>query len=69
MPSVHDQIINNDSAYFKACQDLRTEYILAFNIGAVWNIIVMWPEHDMTESPEEIKETIVAYLKNMIRFL
>lgn len=69
IPDVHDRIIDKDSAFFKTCQDLRMEYILAFNIGAVWNMIVMWIEHDMKESPEEIKETIVAYLNNMTHFL
>lgn len=66
---VHDRIIDKNSAFFKVCKDLRMDYILAFNIGSVWNIIVTWMEHDRKESPEEIKQTILNYLTNMIQFI
>lgn len=68
IPMVHDQVVDKDSAFFKVCENLNLDYILAFNIGCTWNIIVKWIENDMKESPEEIKETIMIYLKNMIEF-
>lgn len=68
IPAVHDQVVDKNSAFYKTSQNLRMDYILAFNIGAVWNIIVKWIENDMKESPKEIKITILAYLKNMIEF-
>lgn len=69
IPSVHDQIIDKNSVYYQSCKDLNTDYILAFNIGAVWNTIVTWIEHDMKESPKELKQTISNYLTNMIQFM
>lgn len=69
IPSVHDQMIDKKSVFFKSCQGLHMDYILAFNIGSVWNIIMMWIERGMKESPEEIKRTIISYLENMIQFI
>lgn len=69
IPEVHDQIIDKNSAFSKACEGLRMDYVLAFNIGSIWNIIVMWIAHDMKESPEEIKETIITYLTNTLQFV
>lgn len=69
IPNMHNRIVDKESAFFKTCHSVNTDYVLAFNIGAVWNIIVMWIEHDMKESPEEIRDTIVTYLKSMQQFI
>ncbi|MGN0351732.1 MAG: TetR/AcrR family transcriptional regulator [Roseburia sp.] len=69
IPNVHDQIIDKNSAFYQSCKNLNMDYILAFNIGAVWNIIVMWMEHDIKESPKELKQTILNYLTNMLQFM
>ena len=69
IPNSHEQVINHNSAFYKISHELQINYILAFNIGSIWNIIVMWIAHGMTESPEEIKKTIVSYLSNINSFL
>lgn len=43
--------------------------MIAFNIGAVWNIVMKWIENDMKDSPDTIKETLLAYMTNLSRFL
>lgn len=69
IPAVHNQITSEDSLFFRTYGELNTEYILAFNIGAVWNILVKWIENDMQDSINEIKNTIVGYLKNINLFI
>lgn len=69
IPAVHNQIAGEDSLFYGTYGELNTEYILAFNIGAVWNIIVKWIENDMQDSTDEIKNTIVGYLKNINLFI
>ena len=49
--------------FAKLIGDLEPDYIIAFNIGAIWNIICKWAERGMTNSPDEIKNTIEQYLK------
>ena len=38
---------------------------IAFNIGAIWNIIFKWVDRGMTDSPDEIKATLEEYLKRI----
>lgn len=40
-------------------------YIVSFNIGGVWNIIVRWLENNMSDSVDDIKKAIVYYLSNI----
>ena len=46
----------------KLIGDLEPDYIIAFNTGAVWNVITKWMDRGMKESPEEIKEILSAYI-------
>lgn len=69
IPDVHERIVDPNSVFVRACRGLRMDYVLAFNIGAVWNIILKWLEHDGKESPEEIKRTIIAYLERAQQFI
>ena len=44
---------------------LDSEYLIALNIGAVWNVIMLWIRDEMREDPQHIKDTIRLYLKRM----
>ena len=53
----------SNNPFAKLIGDLEPDYIIAFNIGAVWNIIFKWVDRVMTDSADEIKATIEQYLK------
>lgn len=42
-----------------------SDYIIAFNIGGIWNIIVRWVENDMADSVNDIKNSIIYYLSDI----
>lgn len=42
-----------------------SQYIVFFNIGGIWNIIVGWIENDMRDSTTDIKKAINFYLQNI----
>lgn len=44
---------------------LDSEYLIALNIGAVWNTITLWIHNEMKEDPKHIKDTIRLYLKRL----
>lgn len=69
IPAVHNRITSEESLFYRTYGNLNTEYILAFNIGSVWNIIAKWIENDMHDSPDDIKNTIICYLKNISIFI
>lgn len=56
--SEHEKIARYDS-------ELLSEYIVSFNIGGIWNIIVRWMENDMCDSVEDIKKNMVYYLSHI----
>lgn len=62
IPITHEQIAKNIVISEQRQYNLLTEYILAFNIGAIWNVIVKWLENDMKDPAENIKATITNYL-------
>lgn len=43
--------------------NLDPDYLIAFNIGAIWNVIFKWVDRGMNDSPEAIKTTLEEYLK------
>ena len=45
--------------------DLDPDYVIAFNTGAIWNVITKWVDRGMKESPEEIKSILSQYLKRL----
>lgn len=65
IPMIHNQVVGNDCTMFQAFSPVETSYIIAFNIGAIWNIIMKWVEYDMIETPDQIKKTLMKYLTDL----
>ena len=45
--------------FVKLMSGLEPDYLIAFNIGAIWNIISLWVERGMAEDPTDIRQTEV----------
>lgn len=64
-------ILNEHNRYVSETQEnhlenqLLTEYIIYFNIGGVWNLIVRWIENNMRDAVIDIKKSVVFYLSNI----
>ena len=43
------------------------DYLIAFNIGAIWNVIFKWVERGMGEPLEEIKTVLGRYIERLSR--
>ena len=62
LPAIHsDTDVTRDipARYFG---ELDREYLMAFNIGAVWNVVFRWVRKGMTDSPESIKAVLMEYV-------
>ncbi len=44
---------------------LESEYLIALNIGAVWNVIALWVHCGMKEEPDCVRETIRSYIERL----
>ncbi len=68
IPKLNQITDRSDSVFARIVGDLEPDYLVAFNVGAIWNVIFKWVERGMTESADEIKETIAQYLSRMKPF-
>ncbi len=63
IPEYSASLDMSNNPFAKLIGDLEPDYIIAFNIGAVWNVIFKWVDRGMTDSADDIKATITQYLK------
>ena len=68
IPMMHNQIVSPNHPMFRAFTAEQVEYIISLNIGAIWNVIMKWIEHDMKETPDSIKSTLLKHLANLTLF-
>lgn len=68
IPNLQQVIDRNNNPFAMIIGELEPDYIIAFNVGAVWNVIFKWVERGMTDSADEIKETLAEYLTRMKPF-
>lgn len=62
IPMIHEQIAGDNCPLFQSFSPEQVSYIIACNVGAVWNIIMKWIEYDMNGTPEDMKKTLLKYL-------
>lgn len=51
--------------FSKLFEGLDQEYLIALNMGAVWNVISLWVHRGMKEGPESVKKTVGIYLNRL----
>lgn len=66
LPKVSEDKDKERNPFVKLMDGLEPDYLIAFNIGAIWNVIFKWVERGMTDSPEKIKATLNEYTKRLI---
>lgn len=57
--------VSENNPFVLLFDGLDSEYLIALNIGAIWNVITLWIHDEMREEPEHIKNTIRRYLKRI----
>ena len=65
IPELNESLELKDNPFKALIGSLEPDYLIAFNIGAIWNVIFKWVERGMKDSPEHIKETLEEYLKRI----
>ena len=65
IPQISRTTDPDKNPFVKLMSDLEPDYLIALNIGAIWNIISLWLERGMKEDPSEIRHLIEEYLKRI----
>ena len=45
--------------------ELEPDYLIAFNVGAIWNVLFKWIDRGMVDSLDSIQGTLKEYLKRI----
>ena len=65
LPTYIDQIHDYNNPFKKVIVDLDPDYLIAFNIGAIWNVIFKWIDRGMVDSLDTIKTSVSQYIKRL----
>ena len=65
LPKISETVDKNKNPFAKLMTGLEPDYLIAFNTGAVWNVIFKWVDRGMADPPEKIRTTIEDYLKRL----
>lgn len=55
----------SSNPFVKLMGELEPDYLIAFNVGAIWNVIFKWIDRGMVDSLDSIQETLQKYLKRI----
>ena len=64
--TIHHKLVPVDNYLFTGISHYQSEYIINFNVGAVWNVLCKWIENDMRDDPDEIIRTIDIFLTRIV---
>ena len=67
LPVLHNKFFNECKTSSFLFKNLDSEYLMAFNTGAIWNVISLWVHRGMIDTPESVKKNITTYLKRMAK--
>ena len=65
LPTYINQIYDSNNPFKKVIVDLNPDYLIAFNIGAIWNVIFKWIDRGMVDSLDTIKISVSQYIKRL----
>lgn len=66
IPAAHERINTPNSGFSLCFGELTPDYLIAFNTGAIYNVIAKWVERGMTDEVDTIKSTLEGYFKRGI---
>ena len=65
IPRINALLDREINPFSRLIGDLDPDYLIAFNIGAVWNVIFKWVDRGMTDPPEYIKSVLEEYIRRL----
>ena len=65
IPQISKTTDPDKNPFIKLMSGLEPDYLIAFNRGAIWNIISLWVERGMTDDPSDIRHLIEQYLERL----
>ncbi|HEX3037411.1 MAG TPA: TetR/AcrR family transcriptional regulator [Oscillospiraceae bacterium] len=58
LPHIHELMLNKIVDFPHTSTPKQLKYLLAFNVGGTWNILMNWIQEGMTETPAQLADMI-----------
>lgn len=65
IPTLNESADPERNPFKKLIGDLEPDYLIAFNIGAIWNVIFKWVERGMSDPVEEVRDLLRRYIEKL----
>ena len=62
IPRLSSIVDMSRNPFARLMEGMEPDYLIAFNIGAIWNVIFKWVERGMEESLDDVRSTLETYL-------
>ena len=67
IPRLSKNVDMSRNPFAHLMEGMEPDYLIAFNIGAIWNVIFKWVERGMDESLEDVKAVLGRYIEGADR--
>ena len=67
-PYMHSQQRPDTNPFYKLFEGLDYGYLMALNMGGIWNVISMWIHRGMTDTPEQVRHNLECYISRFQQF-
>ena len=65
IPRLSSTVDMNRNPFALFMAGMESDYLIAFNIGAIWNVICKWVERGMEEPLDDVRSTLETYLRRV----
>ena len=65
IPELNETADLSRNPFKKLIGDMEPDYLIAFNVGAMWNVIFKWVERGMKEPLEDIRNLLRKYIEKL----
>lgn len=66
LPELHARMLDKIQNFPQTSNDITLEYLLAFNAGGTFNIILKWINEDFTISPDRLADLVYEFSRNSL---
>lgn len=67
LPRISRTTDMSGNPFIRMFGDLEPDYLIAFNVGAIWNVIFKWVRRGMKEPLDEVREIVRSYIASVRR--
>lgn len=66
LPRIHELLLDKIVDFPATTSSKQLEYLLAFNVGGTWNLLIKWIHEGMAQSPHDLADIITDVVSNAL---